>query len=87
MKLLNLIRAWSRRKGVTPAQLSLAWLLAEKPFIVPIPGTTKLHHVVENIGAMDISFSADELKTFREAFTKIELIGVRSAESVLKNMG
>jgi aryl-alcohol dehydrogenase-like predicted oxidoreductase len=85
--LVNLIRAWSRRKGVTPAQLSLAWLLAEKPFIVPIPGTTKLHHVEENIGGMNINFSPDELQTFRAEFEKIALVGVRKPESVLKNMG
>jgi len=86
MELLNLVRAWSRRKGVTPAQLSLAWLLAEKPFIVPIPGTTKLHHLVENIGAIDITFSVAELKAFREEFEKIKLVGVRKPASVLKNM-
>lgn len=87
LALVDLVRAWSRRKGVTPAQLSLAWLLAEKPFIVPIPGTTKLHHVIENMGAMDVTFSSDELKSFRAAFEKIELVGVRSPESVLKNLG
>lgn len=87
LALLDLVRAWSRRKGVTPAQLSLAWLLAEKPWIVPIPGTTKLHHVQENIGSINVRFSPEELKTFRQAFEKIQLVGVRTPESVLKDLG
>jgi aryl-alcohol dehydrogenase-like predicted oxidoreductase len=83
MALLNLVRSWAMRKGVTPAQLSLAWLLAEKPWIVPIPGTTKLHHVEEDLGALDVQFTPDELSEFREAFSKIELAGVRTPESAL----
>ena len=83
MALLDLVREWGRRKGATPAQLSLAWLLAEKPFIVPIPGTTKLHHVEEDLGALDVTFSPEELKEFRAAFSEIELEGVRSPESAL----
>lgn len=86
MKLLDLVREWARRKGVTPAQLSLAWLLAQKPWIVPIPGTTKLHHVQENVGALNVSFSPDELRDFRRAFSRIELQGVRPPESALKNL-
>lgn len=83
MELLFLIRDWGRRKDATPAQISLAWLLAEKPFIVPIPGTTKLHHVKENMGALSVKFSENELKEFRQAFEKIELVGVRTPESAL----
>ena len=83
MALLDLVREWGRRKGASPAQLSLAWLLAEKPFIVPIPGTTKFHHLKEDLGAIDITFSPDELSAFREAFSEIELEGVRSPESAL----
>ncbi len=86
MSLLDLVRAWARRKGVTPAQLSLAWLLAEKPWIVSIPGTTKLHHVHENLGAMDVNFSPDELREFRKAFSQIELQGVRPPESALSDL-
>lgn len=85
MALLDLVRAWSRRKGATPAQLSLAWLLAQKPFIVPIPGTTKLHHQVEDLGALDVEFTVDELQEFRNAFEVIELAGVRSLESALED--
>jgi aryl-alcohol dehydrogenase-like predicted oxidoreductase len=83
MRLLTLIRAWAIKKDATPAQISLAWLLAQKSFIVPIPGTTKLHHVKENQGAVTIKFSDDELKEFREALEEIKLVGVRSPNSAL----
>jgi aryl-alcohol dehydrogenase-like predicted oxidoreductase len=83
MALLNLIREWGVRKNATPAQVSLAWLLAQKPFIVPIPGTTKLHHLEEDLGALDVEFTAEELREFRKDFEAIELMGVRSFESAL----
>ena len=83
VELLFLVREWAMRKEATPAQISLAWLLAQKPFIVPIPGTTKLHHLEENLGALDIKFTSNELKELRDAFSKIALVGVRSAESAL----
>jgi aryl-alcohol dehydrogenase-like predicted oxidoreductase len=86
MALLDLVRAWARRKNATPAQISLAWLLAQKPWIVPIPGTTKLHHVKENIGAVDSTFSPEELTEFRNAFEKIQLVGVRKPESALTDL-
>ncbi|WP_339740361.1 aldo/keto reductase [uncultured Sunxiuqinia sp.] len=81
MELLCLVRDWAMRKDATPAQISLAWLLAQKPFIVPIPGTTKLHHLKEDLGALDVRFTAGELEEFRTAFEKIDLINVRSFES------
>ncbi|MDX1642253.1 MAG: aldo/keto reductase, partial [Balneolaceae bacterium] len=86
MALLKLVRDWGRRKDATPAQISLAWLLAQKPFIVPIPGTTKLHHIKENLGALDVEFTQEELREFREDFEAIELAGVRSFESALDNL-
>lgn len=86
MALLDLVREWANRKGITPAQFSLAWLLAQKPWIVPIPGTTKLHHVAENLGAIDVKFTPDELKEFRKEFSTIELQGVRPLESALKDL-
>lgn len=85
MALLNLVREWARRKGASPAQISLAWLLQEKPWIVPIPGTTKLHHVKENNGALEITFSQEEKLEFRKAFSEIDLVGVRTPESALKD--
>src|SRR5690606_29493916 len=83
MEVLVLVREWARKKNATPAQISLSWLLVQKPYIVPIPGTTKLHHMKENMGAMDISFSSGELREFRESLEKISLVGVRRPESAL----
>lgn len=86
MELLNLTREWALRKEASPAQFSLAWLLAQKPFIVPIPGTTKLHHLEENLGAINLKFTPEETKEFRDAFSKIPLLGVRPAESALTDL-
>lgn len=83
MPLLALVRQWALRKSVTPAQFSLAWLLAQKPFIVPIPGTTNPHHLNENLGAASVKFTADELKEIRTAISNIKLQGVRTPESAL----
>lgn len=83
MEVLNLVREWGRRKDATPAQISLAWLLSQKPFIVPIPGTTKLHHVKQNQGALNISFTDAEKIEFRTALEKIPLVGVRAPETAL----
>lgn len=83
MEVLILVREWARKKDATPAQISLAWVMAQKPYIVPIPGTTKLHHVKENQGALSIAFTDAELKEFRKALDKIPLIGVRSPETAL----
>lgn len=85
MALLNLVADWSARKGVTPVQLSLGWLLAQKPWIVPIPGTTRIHHLEENLGAADVSFSANELEEFRASFEKIKLMGVRAPGTASKD--
>ncbi len=83
MDMLHLVREWAMRKNATPAQIALGWLLALKPWIVPIPGTVKLHHVKENQGALKVTFTADELKEFRDAFEKIEIVGVRTPDTVL----
>lgn len=83
IKLLNLIRDWAVKKGVTPAQFSLAWLLAQKPFIVPIPGTTKLHNLDEDLGALNVSITDAELKQFRKEFEEINVAGVREPNSIL----
>ncbi|MCC6320029.1 MAG: aldo/keto reductase [Phycisphaerales bacterium] len=83
--LLTLVREWAQKKNCTPAQFSLAWLLAQKPWIVPIPGTTDPKHLEENLGAVGVTFTADELKQIRDAVTKIPLVGVRSPDSVQRN--
>jgi len=85
MVLMNLVRSWAEKKNATPAQFSLAWLLAQKSFIVPIPGTTKLHNLKEDLGALNISFTKDELYEFRKEFEKIPVMGVREPDSVFKD--
>jgi aryl-alcohol dehydrogenase-like predicted oxidoreductase len=79
--LLVLLRQWANRKGATPVQFALAWLLAQKPFIVPIPGTTKLHHLEENIGAATLVLSKAELAEFGEALAAINVQGARKPET------
>ena len=83
--LLALVRDWARRKGVTPVQLSLAWLLAQKPWIVPIPGTTKLAHLDENLGAANVKFTPAELTEIRTAVSSIALQGVRSPDTASRD--
>jgi len=79
--LVDLLRAIADRKHATPAQIALAWLLAQKPWIVPIPGTTKLHRLEENIGAASITLTADDLRDI-EAASRIELQGARYPEQL-----
>ncbi|EJK83071.1 aldo/keto reductase [Rhizobium sp. AP16] len=85
--LVDLIRAVGERKGATPAQVALAWLLAQKPWIVPIPGTTKLHRLEENLGAVDLELSTDDLAEINIAVSKIEVQGERLPEAALKMTG
>ena len=81
---VDLLKNVAESKGGTPAQVALAWLLAQKPWIVPIPGTTKLHRLEENLGAVDIQLSADDLRDIDSAVSKIEIQGLRLPEAVLK---
>ena len=81
---VDLLRRIAKRKNATPAQISLAWLLAQKPWIVPIPGTTKLNRLVENIGATSIKLSPEELSEIEISALQINLIGERYSESDLK---
>lgn len=78
--LVDLLGALAAPRAVTPAQIALAWLLAQKPWIVPIPGTTKLHRLEENIGAVDIELSPDDLREIDDAFAKITVLGARYPE-------
>ncbi len=71
-------------KGVTTAQISLAWLLAQKPWIVPIPGTTKLHRLQENLGAADVELTSDDLREIEEALSAVEVQGARYPEHLQK---
>lgn len=83
LNLVKLLRSWSTRKRATPAQLSLAWLTAQKPWIVPIPGTTQMAHLLENAGAVEVKFTADELKQFNKELSAIQIKGLRLPQSVL----
>lgn len=74
-----------RQKGATPGQVALAWLLAMKPWIVPIPGTTNPHHLNENLGAAAVKFTPDELREVRAAVSKIKVQGARAPESALSD--
>ena len=78
---VDLLASIARRKGAAPGQVALAWLLAQKPWIVPIPGTRKLHRLEENIGAADVDLSTDELSEIEEAASKIQVRGGRYSEA------
>jgi aryl-alcohol dehydrogenase-like predicted oxidoreductase len=87
MALVEMVKAWAARKSATPAQIALAWLLAQKPWIVPIPGTTNVTHLEENVAAATISFSADELKALNAAVAAIPIQGARLSPPVLAATG
>ncbi|QDG68547.1 aldo/keto reductase [Pseudarthrobacter sp. NIBRBAC000502772] len=78
---VDLLTGIAERKGATPAQIALAWLLAQKPWIVPIPGTRKLHRLDENLGAADVTLSAGELTEIEDAAAKIQVQGGRYNEA------
>jgi len=80
--LVDLLQRLGRRKNATPAQIALAWLLAQKPWIVPIPGTTKLHRLEENIGAAAVELTAEDLREIEAAASRIEIQGARYPEQI-----
>jgi aryl-alcohol dehydrogenase-like predicted oxidoreductase len=85
--LVELLGEIGRRKNATPAQIALAWLLAQKPWIVPIPGTTKLHRLDENIGAAAVELTADDLREIDSAAEKITVRGARYPENLEQMTG
>jgi aryl-alcohol dehydrogenase-like predicted oxidoreductase len=85
--MVNLIAQFAQQKNATPAQISLAWLLAQKPWIVPIPGTTKLHRLEENLGAASVDLSREDLKQLEAAASKIAVQGARYPEAMQKMVG
>ena len=85
--LVDLLGQIAKRKKATPAQIALAWLLAQKPWIVPIPGTTKLHRLEENIGATTIELTADDLREIDSAASKIKIEGARYPEKLEQMTG
>ena len=84
MAMVDLVKRVAERMGATPAQIALAWLLAQKPWIVPIPGTKKLSRLEENLGAVTVSLTPDDLRDIEEATSRIPVQGKRLPESVLK---
>ena len=85
--LVDLLGRIAGEKGATTAQIALAWLLAQKPWIVPIPGTTKLHRLEENIGAVDLELTAGDLRAIEDAASKITVHGARYPEALMKTVG
>jgi len=87
MALVEMVKRVAERKGATLAQVALAWLLAQRPWIVPIPGTTKLHRLEENLGAVHVDLNENDLKEIDEAASRLKLEGARLPETVLKMTG
>jgi aryl-alcohol dehydrogenase-like predicted oxidoreductase len=87
LPLVEVLRGWARRKNATPAQIALAWLSARKPWIVPIPGTTNVAHLEENVGAAAITFNATELAELDAAIAAIPIRGARLSPPVLAATG
>lgn len=85
--LIELLALIAKRKQATPAQIALAWLLARKPWIVPIPGTTKLHRLEENIGAVSVELTPDDLREMDSAASKITILGNRYPENLERLTG
>ena len=82
--LVDLIGKFAEQKNATPAQIALAWVLAQKPWIVPIPGTTKLHRLEENIGAVAVELTPDDLREIDDATSQIDVLGERYSEGSQK---
>ncbi len=80
--LVDVLGRFAKQKQATPAQIALAWLLAQKPWIVPIPGTTKLHRLDENIGATEIELTPDDLRDIDSAASKITVQGTRYPDNL-----
>ena len=84
LALVELLKRIARRKNATPAQIALAWLLAQKPWIVPIPGTRKLERLEENRGSADVELTAEDLREINTPFAKIPVEGARLPEAILQ---
>lgn len=82
LALVDLLKMWAERKGAAPGQIALSWLLAQKPWIVPIPGTTQMAHMLENIGAAAIAFTPEEIAELNAAVTAIKVQGARLPDVV-----
>jgi len=84
MAIVDLLTRIAKQKNATAAQIALAWLLAQKPWIVPIPGTTKLHRLEENLGAAAVELTSADLRDIERAFATIPVQGARLPEQILQ---
>jgi aryl-alcohol dehydrogenase-like predicted oxidoreductase len=84
LALVDLVEDVAARKNATPAQVALAWLLAQKPWIVPIPGTTKIQRMEENLGALSVELTDHDLREIEERASHIQLVGEHLPEAALK---
>ena len=82
MALVELVRTWAERKSAAPAQIALAWLMAQAPWIVPIPGSTQMAHMLENVGATAVRFTAEEVADLNRAVAAIRIRGARMSDTV-----
>jgi aryl-alcohol dehydrogenase-like predicted oxidoreductase len=87
LALVELVKRWAERKSAAPGQIALAWLIAQKPWIVPIPGTTQMAHMIQNVGASSLAFTADELKDLNSSLSDIHIQGQRLPDVVLAFSG
>lgn len=87
LALVDLLHSWAERKQATPAQIALAWLMAQKPWIVPIPGTTQMAHMIENSGADAVQFTEAERTELNQSVAAIEVLGARLPDGVLALSG
>ena len=87
LALVAVVKEWARKKDATPAQIALAWLMAQEPWIVPIPGTTKMPHMRDNIGADAVHFTPDEFKELNAALARTPVHGARLPAMVLSLSG
>jgi len=87
LALIDLLKTWAERKRATPTQIALAWLMAQKPWIVPIPGTTQMAHMIENTAATAVRFTPAELSELNAALSAIEVQGARLPDPVLAMSG
>jgi aryl-alcohol dehydrogenase-like predicted oxidoreductase len=87
MALFEVVKTWAQRKNASAAQLALAWLMTQKPWIIPIPGTTKVAHLQENLRAVEIAFAPQELKELNAAVAAVSIRGERLPPSVLAATG
>lgn len=87
LALVDLAKSWAARKQASPAQIALAWPMAQKPWIVPIPGTTQMGHMLDNIGASAVRFTASEVAELDRSISGIQVRGARPPESVLAYSG